>query len=340
MTSSLSSKPIELTVESRAHGWRVDYYLSRLFPNYSRQQFKHAIEQQVVLVNGLPVKSARRLRVNDCIEVRLPKLPERSLPPEDIPLDILHEDNSIVIINKPAGMIVHPGKGNYGGTLAGALQFHFDQLSNAAGKFRPGIVHRLDRDTSGVLVLAKNNQVHAHLSGQFERREVGKEYQAIAWGVFELESDYIETYMRVHPKSREKMQVCRAGGNARDAITFYEVIEQFGRFTHVRLKPHTGRTHQLRVHLQYLGHPIVADRPYGGQAALRHSDLLKSSKARVHETDEPSDCDTLIARQALHAYRLKFCHPESGQSLTFEAPLPKDFQAALNALRQHKKEAS
>ena len=221
-----ADQPILITVEARAHGWRVDHYLSRIFPNFSRALFQKAIDQQAILVNGIPVKTSRRLRINDRISVRLPELPDRTLPPEDIPLDIVHEDESIVVLNKPPGLIVHPGKGNYRGTLAGALQFHFDRLSDIAGQLRPGIVHRLDRDTSGILVIAKDNQVHHRLSGQFERREVRKEYFAIARGVFDLDQDEIPTYIRINPKKREKMIVSEPIGNARPAVTEYEVARR------------------------------------------------------------------------------------------------------------------
>ncbi len=160
----LSAEPVQLTVEARAHGWRLDHYLCRLFPNYSRALFQSAINEQAVLVNGLDAKPSKRLRVNDRISVRLPERADSTLPAEDIPLDVLYEDASLIVLNKQADMIVHPGKGNYRGTLAGALQFHFDSLSDMAGSLRPGIVHRLDKDTSGVLVVAKDNQVHHRLS--------------------------------------------------------------------------------------------------------------------------------------------------------------------------------
>lgn len=323
-----TDQPIELTVEARAHGWRVDHYLSRLFPNYSRALFQKAIAAKTVLLNGLPVKTSRRLRVNDRLSVRLPVLPDEHLPAEDIPLDIIFEDESMVVINKPAGMIVHPGKGNYHGTLAGALQFHFDQLSDVAGRFRPGIVHRLDRDTTGVILVAKDNQVHSRLSSQFERREVTKEYRAICHGGFHLDSDYIETHVRVHSKKREKMTVCEPGGNARDAVTFYEVLERLGDYTYVRLKPKTGRTHQLRVHMEHLKHSIVADAMYGGGSSLQRSEVAP----RGSTTDEP-DGDILISRQALHAFRIELRHPQTGQPVAFEAPLPEDFERTLTAMR-------
>ncbi len=326
MSEELSQGPVILTVEARAHGWRVDHYLCRLFPNYSRGLFQRSIAQDRVLVNGLPVKASRRLRVNDRISVQLPDLPDESLTPEDIPLDILYEDDQLVVLNKPADMVTHPGKAHFRGTLAAALQFHFDRLSDVAGKLRPGIVHRLDRDTTGVIVVAKDNQVHHRLSAQFECRDVTKEYRAITRGVIQADSDVIDTHLRIHPKVREKMMVCPPGEHARRAVTRYEVVERFEGFTHVRLLPETGRTHQLRVHLRHLGHPIVADRLYGGQGELRLSELSPEA------TNAGPDV-TLMARQALHAYRLGFRHPATEAPLTCEAPLPADMERTLAALR-------
>jgi len=341
MTDGLSSdQPILITVEARAQGWRVDHYLSRLFPNFSRALFQKAIDQQTILVNGIPVKTSRRLRMNDRLSVRLPELPDRTIPPEDIPLNIVYEDEYLVVLNKQPGLIVHPGKGNYRGTLVGALQFHFDRLSDVAGQLRPGIVHRLDRDTSGVLVIAKDNQVHHRLSGQFERREVTKEYLAIARGALALDEDEIATHVCINPRHRERMMVCEPGGNSRPAVTRYAVAERYAGFTVVRLFPKTGRTHQLRVHLQHLGHPILADRLYGGGARLSLADLLPSSKltaegSAAEEEAEAQSSPDLISRQALHARRLAFRHPHSGKELEFEAPLPDDMQRAITALARH-----
>jgi 23S rRNA pseudouridine1911/1915/1917 synthase len=331
-----------LTVEPRAHGWRVDQYLVRLYPNFSRALFQKAIADGGVKVNGLPVKMSRRLRVNDRVDVRLPERPDESLAPEDIPLEVLFEDPHLVVINKPAGLITHPGKGNYGGTLANALQFHFDALSDVAGRFRPGIVHRLDRDTSGVIVVAKNNQVHGHLSAQFERRETKKEYRAIAWGRVASDSGIIETHMRVHPGNREKMTVCEPGGNSREATTGYEVLERFAEFTYVRMLPRTGRTHQIRVHLRHLGHPIVADGLYGGRECLTAAFVDRgetggcngAAAAKLPPRDGGLPADTLICRQALHAFRLEFQHPATGRAMTIEAPLPPDMERTLARLRE------
>ncbi len=347
----LSHEPVRVVVEARAHGWRLDHYLSRLFPNYSRGLFQRAIEQGSVLLNGLAAKPARRLRVNDCLDVRLPELADSSLPPEDIPLEVVFEDEFLVVINKSANMITHPGKGHYRGTLAGALQFHFNQLSNVAGQLRPGIVHRLDKDTSGVIVIAKNNQVHCRLSEQFEARTTLKEYRAIVWGELASDTGLIDTHVRINPKIREKMQVCEAEGNARQAVTQFEVLERFRGFTFVRLLPKTGRTHQLRLHMSHLGYPIVADDLYGGTKCLRAADVsgqltqadregLLSRKAESVAKKSGFDSvvdtfdDVLIRRQALHAFRLSFRHPETDKLQTFEAPLHADMQATLDALRQ------
>jgi 23S rRNA pseudouridine1911/1915/1917 synthase len=325
MSELSSNEAISITVEARAHGWRIDHYLARLYPNYSRSAFQRAITQEAVLLNGLPAKTGRRLRVNDTLSVKLPAESDSSLPAEDIPLDILFEDDSLVVINKAADMIVHPGKGNYHGTLAGALQFHFDQLSDMAGQLRPGIVHRLDRNTTGVILVAKDNQVHSRLSSQFEKREVTKEYRALIWGSPDFDSDLIETHVCVHHGKREKMQVCKPGGKAREATTWYEVIKRFSKATYIRLLPKTGRTHQLRVHMNHLGHPILADSLYRGQSQATRADLTPGARA---DTESP----ILIQRQALHAMRLTFRHPHSGKEMTIEAPLPDDMQATLDYL--------
>ncbi len=337
MSAALSAQPVVITVEARAHGWRVDHYLARLYPNYSRGLFQKAIEQQSVLVNGLPVKSSRRLRVNDVLSVRLPENPDQTIAPEDIPLDVVYEDDALIVINKPAGLITHPGKAHYRGTLAAGLQFHFDRLSDVAGKLRPGIVHRLDRGTSGLLVVAKDNQIHHLLSRQFERREVTKEYRAIVWGAIDRDRDWIDTFVRVNPKRREAMMVCDEGGTARRAVTFYEVLERFDGFTYVRFFPRTRRTHQLRVHARHLGHPIVADRLYGGRAALTGA-CLAGTEAPRGLRRKPADAgaeanEVIISRPALHAHRLAFRHPASDEPVEFVAPLPADMENVLAALR-------
>ncbi len=329
----LVAEPVQITVEARAHGWRLDHYLSRLFPNYSRAEFQRAITSGAITHNGLVVKPSRRLRVNDRLSVSLPPQPEEGLLAEDIPISILYEDDELAVIDKPADMVTHPGKSHFRGTLAAAVQFHFDSLSSSAGQLRPGIVHRLDRDTTGVIVIAKNNQTHHRLSGQFERREVIKEYRALVRGEIDRQTGVIDTWLRVHPRAREKMIACEPGEGARHAVTYYEVLERFDGFSYVKLLPKTGRTHQLRVHLQSLGHPIVADRAYGGHRELKLSELTRSGSLASDRIDTD---DTLISRQALHAFRLQIRHPVTERELVFQADLPEDMQRTLDALRQYR----
>ncbi len=328
MSEELSSEAQMITVEARGHGWRVDHYLTRIFPNHSRGLFQKAIEQHTVLVNGLPVKASRRLRVNDRISVTLPQESDSGIAAEDLPIEVLYEDDALAVINKPANMVTHPGKANYTGTLAAAVQFHFDTLSDVAGQLRPGIVHRLDRDTTGVIIIAKDNQVHNRLSQQFEQRTVKKEYRAIVRGEFDRESDYIRTHLKVHPKAHEKMIVCAPSEKSREAITLFRVLNRYRGFTEVQLLPETGRTHQLRVHMQHLKHPIVADRLYAGHDRLLLSEL-SGERGPVDETP-------LIQRQALHAYRLELRHPVTDAIMHFEAPLPEDMRQTLDALKLHR----
>ena len=334
MGEPLSSEPVLLTVEARAHGWRLDHYLARLYPNYSRALLQKAIDEHAVLLNGLPAKRSRRLRVNDRLSIQLPQEPDYTVAPEEIPLDILHEDEWLIVLNKRDDMIVHPGRGNTTGTLAAALQFHFDRLSDVAGRHRPGIVHRLDRHTSGVIVVAKDNQVHHRLSRQFEQRTVSKQYIALVQGHVDLESDWIETYVKVNPYHRERMMVCAEEPKARIAKTYYEVGERFDGFTLVNLFPQTGRTHQLRVHMAHLGHSIVADHQYGGGDRLRLGEVVRDSNAAEATSSSPDD--TLISRQALHAARLSFQHPGTNEPVEFCAPLPDDMGRTADALRRHR----
>jgi 23S rRNA pseudouridine1911/1915/1917 synthase len=227
-------------------------------------------------------------------------------------------------------MVVHPAKGHWSGTLVNALRFHFDHLSNANGDYRPGIVHRLDRDTSGVILIAKEEQTHRDLAMMFEQRKVFKEYIALAAGMIDRDSDYIEGRIAHHPTDRVKMAVTddEDDEDAKDACSYYEVIERFRGYTFVRVQPRTGRTHQIRVHLASIGCPVAADKIYSGRDCLRLADLLAGL---------PEEQDRLLlSRQALHAHRLRFRHPRLGQMLEILAPLPAEFQATLEALRQYR----
>ncbi|MBN2291564.1 MAG: RluA family pseudouridine synthase, partial [Pirellulales bacterium] len=235
----------------------------------------------------------------------------------------------LAVVNKPPAMVVHPARGHWSGTLAGALQFHFaGQLSTSGGPTRPGIVHRLDRDTSGAILVAKNDQVHAKLAAQFEARSIEKEYFALTSGSPQLDRDVIDCAIGHHPHQREKMAIRRSDPNSRPAHTFYEVLERFNGFAAVRLVPKTGRTHQIRVHLDHIGCPVLCDKLYGGRSKITRGEIRRDA----------SDKTVLLDRQALHARRLKFTHPETGEAQEVEAPLADDMAAVLAELQEYRVE--
>jgi 23S rRNA pseudouridine1911/1915/1917 synthase len=286
------------------------------------------IDAKAVLINGQPTKASYKVRLGDEIRVWLPELADDAPAPEDIPLEVVFEDQVLTVINKPAGMVVHPAKGHWTGTLVNALQFHYDNLSTLAGENRPGIVHRLDRDTTGLLIVAKDELAHRKLALLFEQRTIRKEYLALVSGVPQRDSDYIERTIGFHPTNREKMAIRLPEDGGKEAVTFYEVLERFEGFALVRCRPATGRTHQIRVHLTHIGHPIVADKAYSGRDRLTLRDLAG---------DRAADGDTpLIERQALHAHRLRFPHPLTGEAIDLEAPLPEDMSRVLAALRAYR----
>ncbi|MBY0522577.1 MAG: RluA family pseudouridine synthase [Gemmataceae bacterium] len=323
------ARVVDLSVKCRAEGIRLDHYLVSAFSGFSRSVIQKVISTSAVRVNDSPAKASYKVRAGDLIHIELPE-PTHDLPvPEDIPLDVIYEDEFLAVVNKPSDMVVHPAKGHWSGTLVNALQFHFSQLSHVNGDYRPGIVHRLDRDTSGVILVAKEEQAHRELSAQFEHRKIFKEYTAITAGVLERDSDYIEGRITRHAHDRVKMMVTDDEDDGKDACSYYEVVERFKGFTLVRINPRTGRTHQIRVHLASVGCPVLADKVYGGRDCLRLSDL-------VPELDTEAD-QVLMPRQALHASRLRFHHPHRHEMIETEAPLPPEFQRTLAALRQYRR---
>jgi 23S rRNA pseudouridine1911/1915/1917 synthase len=324
----LSSTPSEFVVKARMEGKRIDAYLASRFSDYSRSVLQKVIDAGAVTVNDRPVKASYKVRTDDLVRVWLPELADTAPAPEDIPLRVVFEDEAFVVVDKPPGMVVHPAKGNWSGTLVNALQFHFDNLSTIAGENRPGVVHRLDRDTTGLLIVAKDDRAHRHLAAQFEQRTIHKEYLALVSGVPQRDSDYIERTIGFHPTNREKMAIRLPEDGGKEAVTFYEVLERFQGYALVRCKPATGRTHQIRVHLTHIGHPIVADKAYSGRGRLTLGDLLGPN---VPEADT-----VLIDRQALHAHALHLTHPLTGQELHLTAPLPEDMTRTLAALRAHR----
>lgn len=330
LTSVRLREPLELLVMVKSEGMRLDLYvLLHLGADFSRSEVQRAIEAGGVTVNGKSVaKPSYKVRRNDRLRVELPE-PTHEIPvPEDIPLDILFQDEWLVVVNKPPDMVVHPAKGNWSGTLVNALQWHFrEHLSTGNGHLRAGIVHRLDKDTSGVILVAKDDRTHRELAMQFESRKVFKEYVAIAAGELDRDSDYIEGALAMHPHDRLRMIVSSAA-DAKPALSYYEVLERFRGFTLVKVQPRTGRTHQIRVHLLHAGCPVLADKLYGGRSQMKLSELVSGVG--------PGEDEVLIGRQALHAFRLRFRHPRTELWMEVEAPFPTDMRRTLEALRQYR----
>lgn len=331
MIPDLNETPDEFVVQSYlAKEPRLDAYLTYRYTDYSRSLIQKIIEAGGVTVNGEQVRAAYKVKMGDVITIHMPEFPEKPIEPEDIPLDILYEDEWMTVINKPAGMVVHPAKGNWKGTLVNALQFHYETLSTISGENRPGIIHRLDRDTTGLVLVARDDDTHKAIAAQFESRTVEKNYLALVYGVPSRDRDFIEKPIGHHPTVREKMTIKPVADGGKESKTFYEVAERFGgRYALVKCELHTGRTHQIRVHMQSIGNPIIADRLYAGRERVSLSELkgLTLVGAAV-EGEEP-----LILRQALHAHTIAFQHPRLGKRMQFEAPIPPDFQSTLLALR-------
>ena len=325
-SSDVYGQPLILYVGTSVRERRLDKYLHGRFQNFSRRSIQEAIKAGHVTVNGQPVKCSFKLSHRDKIEMVVPERPSKEILPEDIPLDIIYEDTDLIVLNKQADMIVHPARGNTRGTVVNALAHYSNELSSGLGEFRPGIVHRLDRDTTGVMIVAKTEAAQWKVAKQFERREVKKTYLAIVHGAPELHADRISAPLGVHPKIREKYAIRPEIG--KEAVTFYEVVEAFRGFSLLKLAPRTGRTHQIRVHLSYIKHPIVADDMYGGKLVYRWQ----------LADEEPTTEGPIIDRCALHARTIEFKHPARNETVTFEAPLPGDMNALLEALRKHRSE--
>jgi 23S rRNA pseudouridine1911/1915/1917 synthase len=299
------------------HG-RLDHFLSRQLPMHSRAYLQQLIEREQILVDGRAVKSGYRLRAGNRITVTLPPPQPSNTVPEHIPLDVLYEDTHLLVINKPAGMVVHPSPGNTTGTLVNALLAHCTQLSGIGGIERPGIVHRLDKDTSGAIVVAKDDVTHRGLARQFAYRKVIKHYVAIVRGDIRQAEGVIDAAVGRHPVNRQRMSThARAG---REAVTEFRVLERFGLYTLVELRPRTGRTHQIRVHMASLGHPLLGDPTYGrSRKELTASPLVRQL--------------AWFRRQALHAGFLGFTHPVTGEPVECRAPWPDDLALVLGVLR-------
>ena len=329
----------EFTVDVESSGMRLDAWLAGLLPRYSRVTIRQAISSGGAVIDNKPglAKPAFRIKPGQKIAFTLPDLPRSAPVPEEIPLDILYEDESLAVINKPAGMVVHPSRGHWAGTLVGALAFHFqNNLSQVRGAARPGIVHRLDRDTSGAIIVAKTDFAHMKLAEQFAQREIHKEYVAICSGAPPRDRDVIDAPIGPHPHQSEKMAIRFECEDAKPAQTFYEVLRRYKGFTYIKALPKTGRTHQIRLHFMHAGFPILCDRLYGGRAEIGE-DVIGNRQEAVGSSKDSPTVSPVLTRQALHARRIQFRHPETGQPMDVSAPLPDDFKATLELLEKYRR---
>ena len=296
-------------------GMRLDAYLAKV-TDLSRSGAAKLIESGDVTVGGKKAEKKYQVKEGDVIDVTIPDVEEYEAEPEDIPLDVIYEDSDIIVINKPSGMVVHPAPGNYTGTLVNALLYHCrDSLSGIGGVMRPGIVHRIDKDTSGLLVVAKNDAAHRALSEELGYHGIEREYHALVRGGFKEESGTVNLPIGRHPIDRKKMAVIKSGEGAREAVTHYEVIRSWGQVTYLKLRLETGRTHQIRVHMSYLGHALLGDEVYA------------STKTQFEKQHAP-----LFDGQILHARRLSLTHPSTGERMTFECELPSNFKRLVEIL--------
>jgi 23S rRNA pseudouridine1911/1915/1917 synthase len=314
---SQASEILTFKVDDDSIGSRLDTYLAAKIHDWSRARLQRLIENDDVLINSKPAKPSYKLRANDEIEVELITPDVSRFVPEDIPLEIVYEDEVLAVINKPAGLVVHPAAGISSGTLANAIAFHFQQLPSTSGVVRPGIVHRLDRDTSGLLVVAKTDAALENLADQFRDRTVFKLYAALVHGRVEAEKGNIDQPLARDTSNRTRMAVVRGG---RSAVSLFRVRRRYERFTLLDVELKTGRTHQIRVHLTWLKHPVVGDEIYG--AGRDNTIQDPRIRARVRK----------LGRHFLHAQKLAFTHPVSGQRLEFEAPLPDELALLLTDL--------
>ncbi len=325
MAKIITEKKFRFDLSENKKKERIDVFLSNSIENASRTRIQKLIDAQFVTVNGKNIKSNYKVLPNDVIEVTIPIAPRpEEIEPEAIPLEIIFEDDYLIIINKPPGMVVHPALGHYSGTLVHALLHHTNKLSDNNSPSRPGIIHRIDKDTSGLLVVAKDQHVHANLARQFSTHSIEREYWSVVWGKFKKVEGEIQGNIGRSNKDRKKFTVVEEGG--KPATTFYKVIEEFDFATLLSLRLKTGRTHQIRVHLSNIGHPVFGDNFYGGRV-IHYGSTLPKIKSRVENLLE------IMQRQALHAKTLGFIHPITKEQLKFDSSLPEDFKKLLAELK-------
>ena len=309
---------------------RIDKFLMNLIPNATRNKIQNAASAGDIYVNDVPVKSNYKVKPLDVVRILLSHPPfENRVDPENIPLDIVYEDDALLLINKPAGLVVHPGHGNYTGTLINALAYHFENLPMNSSE-RPGLVHRIDKDTTGLLVIAKTEAAMTHLAKQFEAKTSEREYIALVWGNVKEDEGTIEGNIARHLKDRMQMAVFADPEIGKPAITHYKVLERFGYVTLGSCVLETGRTHQIRVHMKHIGHPLFNDARYGGDLILKGTTFTKYKQF-------VDNCFKILPRQALHAKTLGFTHPTTGEMMRFDTELPQDMKDAIEKWRGYSK---
>lgn len=320
---------VTLKVDPGQKELRIDKFLHNyLGNNISRTKIQNAAEAGNISVNGKPTKPSYKVRPNDEIKLLIPRHAENyDLVAEDIPLDIVYEDDALLVLNKAPEMVVHPGLGNYRGTLVNALLWHFKDLANVGDVNRPGLVHRIDKGTSGLLVIAKTEFALAHLAKQFFNKTTHRRYVALVWGDVGEEEGRIEGNIGRHSKERRQFEVFPDGDFGKPAVTHYKVLERLHYVTLVECRLETGRTHQIRVHMKYIGHTLFNDERYGGNKILKGT-VYSKYKQFVE------NCFEILPRQALHAATLGFVHPVTGKEMFFESPLPKDFATVMDKWRK------
>lgn len=312
-----------ITVDKGQDLLRIDKFLHNRLEKTSRTKLQAAADAGNILVNDRPVKSNYRIKPLDVISIVLPHPPRIiELKGENIPLDIVYEDNDVVVINKQAGLVVHPGYGNYTGTLVNALMYHFENMPSQPGDLRPGLVHRLDKNTSGIMLMAKNEYALAFLAKQFFDRTTKRAYQAVVWGDVKEDHGTITGHIGRDLRDRKIMAVYPNGEHGKHAVTHYTVLERFGYVTLVECRLETGRTHQIRAHMKHIGHPLFNDDTYGGDKILKGTTFSKY-KTFIE------NCFAICPRHALHAKSLGFVHPTTGKEMFFDSELPADMQALL-----------
>ncbi|MGD8306316.1 MAG: RluA family pseudouridine synthase [Ignavibacteria bacterium] len=325
MTKLIKEKKYRFEVPEGKQKERIDTFLTNSVENATRSKVQKMIDASLVTINGKPVKSNYKIKPNDIIKAIQPVSPRpEHVEPEKIKLDILYEDEYLLVVNKPAGMVAHPAYSNYTGTLVNALLYHTENLSDVNEPGRPGIVHRIDKDTSGLLVVAKDDWIHAKLAEQFSKHSAEREYVAVCWGKFNKSSGTIDTLITRSKRDRKKFTVSEIEG--KQAITLYKVAEEFEFTSIVKLKLKTGRTHQIRVHLSSIGKPVFGDETYGGRQ-IRYGSNLPGIKKRVNNLLE------IMPRQALHAKTLGFVHPKLKEKMHFDSELPDDMQLLISKLK-------